>query len=107
THYRVYDLNVRRELGTIVRSEGQINCLEFWKTSHLFCGTERGDILIWKTNQWDQLPSLKGHTDRVNSISVHPSGILALSVSKDKTLKLWDLEKGLVAHTNKLEQEAE
>lgn len=100
-------MTTRRELGTITRSEGAITCLEFFGTSHLFCGTERGDVLVWKTNHWEQMPSLKGHTGRVNGVSVHPSGVLALTTSQDKTLKLWDLEKGVVAHTNKLEQEAE
>jgi protein MAK11 len=104
---KVYDMTTKRELGTITRSEGMVTCLEFYGSTHLFCGTERGDILAWKSHHWEQLPSLKGHTDRVNSVSVHPSGALALSVSKDKTLKLWDLSKGIVAHTNKLEHEAD
>lgn len=100
-------MSTRRELGTITRNEGQITALEFFKTTHLFCGTERGDVLVWKTNHWEQMPSMKGHTGRVNSVSVHPSGVLALTVSQDKTLRLWDLEKGAVVHTNKLEQEAD
>jgi len=100
-------MTTRRELGTITRSEGAITCLEFFSSSHLFCGTERGDVLVWKAHHWEQLPSLKGHTGRVNAVSVHPSGVLALTVSQDKTLKLWDLAKGSVAHTNKLEQEAD
>lgn len=50
---------------------------------------------------------MKGHTGRVNSVSVHPSGVLALTVSQDKTLRLWDLEKGVSVHTNKLEHEAD
>lgn len=50
---------------------------------------------------------MKGHTGRVNSVSVHPSGVLALTVSQDKTLRLWDLEKGAAVHTNKLEHEAD
>lgn len=104
---RVYDMSTRRELGTITRSEGQITALEFFKSTHLFCGTERGDVLVWKTHHWEQMPSMKGHTGRVNSVSVHPSGVLALTVSQDKTLRLWDLEKGASVHTNKLEHEAE
>lgn len=40
------------------------------------------------------LRSLKGHSGRINSIDVHPSGKVALSVGKDKTLKMWDLMRG-------------
>lgn len=100
-------MTTRRELGTISQNEGLITYLEFHKSSHLFCGTEKGDILIWKANHWQQYPSLTGHTDRINSISVHPSGVLALSTSKDKTLKLWNLKTGQISHTNKLAEAAD
>ena len=100
-------MTTRRELGPITRSEGQITCFHFYNDTHLFCGTEKGHILVWKVKHWEQLPSLQGHTGRVNSISVHPKGSLALSTSQDKTLKLWDLAKGTVVHTNKLKFEAD
>lgn len=96
----------RRELGNISKNEGVVTCLEFYKDTHLFCGTETGKILVWSAPHWHNLPTMTGHYDRVNSISVHPSGVLALSVSKDKSLRLWDLSKGVAAHTNKLDQEA-
>ena len=38
----------------------------------------------------------------VNSIAVHPSGRLALSVSADSTLRLWNLVKGKSAHESTL-----
>ena len=34
------------------------------------------------------------HTDIVNQIAIFPSGRVAVSVSKDKTLKVWNLEEG-------------
>lgn len=37
---------------------------------------------------------LSGHKEAITSISIHPSGKLALSVSKDNTLKLWNLVQG-------------
>jgi protein MAK11 len=35
-----------------------------------------------------------GHKGRVNSVAVHPSGKVALSVGKDRTLRMWDLMRG-------------
>ncbi len=35
---------------------------------------------------------LKGHTDGVNSVALASNGKRAISASRDKTLKLWDLE---------------
>lgn len=43
----------------------------------------------------------------VTSISVHPSGRLALSTSRDGTLRLWNLVKGKSAHSLKLGEAAE
>lgn len=43
----------------------------------------------------------------VNSIALHPSGRLALSVSQDSSLRLWNLVKGKSAHESTLKQPAE
>jgi WD40 repeat protein len=37
---------------------------------------------------------LGGHKGAVIDVTVHPSGKLALSISKDNTLKLWNLVQG-------------
>ena len=38
--------------------------------------------------------TLTGHADRVNSVALTPDGRRAVSGSRDKTLKVWDLETG-------------
>ena len=38
--------------------------------------------------------SLEGHTHGVNGVAVTADGRFAVSASKDKTLKVWDLGKG-------------
>ena len=43
----------------------------------------------------------------MTSISVHPSGRLALSTSRDGTLRLWNLVKGKCAHTLVLDDPAD
>lgn len=48
------------------------------------------------------LRSLKGHKGRVNSVAVHPSGKVALSVGKDRTLRMWDLMRGKGSASTKL-----
>lgn len=42
---------------------------------------------------------MKGHTAPIIQLSTHPSGVLTLSVSKDKTLKTWSLITGRPVHT--------
>jgi len=48
------------------------------------------------------LRSLKGHKGRVNSVAVHPSGKVALSVGKDRALRMWDLMRGKGVASTKL-----
>jgi len=40
------------------------------------------------------LRTLEGHSDWVNHVAVSPDGRRAVSTSRDKTLKVWDLESG-------------
>lgn len=40
------------------------------------------------------LQVMTGHRKEITSISIHPSGKLALSTSRDSTLRIWDLVKG-------------
>jgi WD40 repeat protein len=36
--------------------------------------------------------TLNGHSNWVNAVAIAPDGKLAISASKDNTLKVWDLE---------------
>ena len=53
------------------------------------------------------MKSLRGHRHEVCSIAIHHTGALALTTSRDKTLRLWDLVKGRTTFQSKLEEEAE
>ncbi|KAJ7860461.1 WD40-repeat-containing domain protein [Mycena olivaceomarginata] len=56
---------------------------------------------------WAVLRALRGHKGRVNSVAVHPTGKVALSVGKDRTLRMWDLMRGKGCASTKLGKEAE
>lgn len=40
----------------------------------------------------------------MNSVAIHPSGKVALSVGYDKTLRMWDLMRGKGSASTKLEK---
>ncbi|KAH9962668.1 WD40-repeat-containing domain protein [Russula dissimulans] len=104
---KVWDLRRRREVGGLMQHEGSITDLMFPSRSHLISASEDGTLCVFRARDWVLLRSLKGHKGRVNSVSVHPSGKVALSVGKDRTLYMWDLMRGRRAASMKLGFEGE
>jgi len=81
---------------------GSITELHFPSRSHLISASEDGTIAIFHARDWVVLRVLKGHKGRINSIGIHPSGKVALSVGIDKTLRMWDLMRGKGSASTKL-----
>lgn len=106
-HIRIYDLQKRKELGTLLSHQGTVTTLKFSnegisdesqkhestdKTGKwLLSGSEDGKIIIWRTKDWEMFSTLKGHQARINDLAIHPSGRVAISVSEDQTIRLWNL----------------
>ena len=66
--------------------------------SHLLSGSADGAIAVWRASDWLCLDVLHGHRAAVVSVSAHPSGRLALSLSSDARMVMWDLTKCRVVH---------
>lgn len=108
-HIRIYDLQKRKELGTLLSHQGTVTTLRFSSEDNykkgdsnapvtteksgrwLLSGSEDGKIIIWRTKDWEIFGTLKGHEQRINDLAIHPSGRVAISVSNDKTIRLWNL----------------
>lgn len=104
---KVWDLRRRREIGALSQHTGSITSVTFPTSQHLLATSVDATLSLFRTNDWALLKSLKGHSGRVNSVDVHPTGRVALSVGKDQTLKMWDLMRGRGAASLALGQEAE
>uniref|UniRef100_A0A3B5A7U1 PAK1 interacting protein 1 n=1 Tax=Stegastes partitus TaxID=144197 RepID=A0A3B5A7U1_9TELE len=103
---QLYDMKKRIEHGALLHHDGTITCLEFSGSSHLLSGGEDGLLCVWSTKKWECLKSIKAHKGHVTSMSVHPSGKLALSVGTDKTLRTWNLITGRSAFIKNIKQNA-
>uniref|UniRef100_A0A3Q1FW37 PAK1 interacting protein 1 n=1 Tax=Acanthochromis polyacanthus TaxID=80966 RepID=A0A3Q1FW37_9TELE len=103
---QLYDMKKRIEHGALLHHDGSITCLEFYGSSHLLSGGEDGLLCVWSTKKWECLKSIKAHKGHVTSMSVHPSGKLALSVGTDKTLRTWNLVNGRSAFIKNIKQNA-
>ncbi|KAF8075163.1 WD40-repeat-containing domain protein [Lyophyllum atratum] len=104
---KVWDLRRRKEIGGLMHHEGSITHLVFPSRSHLLSASEDGTLCLFRARDWSVLRALKGHKGRVNAIAVHPSGKVALSVGRDKTLRMWDLMRGKGCASTKLGKEGE
>merc|ERR1712224_744645 len=61
-------------------------------------------LRIWRVADWACIHVLGGHKAGITSLSVHPSGKLALSGSKDKTMRLWNLLEGRCAYISRFKE---
>ncbi|KAG7094140.1 hypothetical protein E1B28_007752 [Marasmius oreades] len=104
---KVWDLRRKKEIGGLMHHEGSITHLHFPSRSHLLSASEDGTLCLFHARDWRVLRALKGHKGRVNCIAVHPSGKLALSVGRDRTLRMWDLMRGKGCASTKLGKEGE
>ena len=104
-HINLYNLKKRVEHGSILKHQGTISALEFYKDSHLLSCGEDGLMCIWRVKDWECMKEMKGHRGGINDVSIHPSGKLALTVGRDRTMRTWDLIKGRVLYVSKLKRE--
>ncbi|GLI69685.1 hypothetical protein VaNZ11_014373 [Volvox africanus] len=110
----MYDMKAERDLGILLNPcDGAVPCLEFFMPesrsapSHMLSGSADGAINIWRCKDWEHLKVMRGHKASVNSLAVHRSGRLALSVARDKAIRMWNLSKGRTSYTAPLESEAD
>ena len=99
---RIYNMQTNKSAGELAgKHTGTITCLQFYGDSFLLSGSEDNTICIWRVQDWECLHILGGHKNLVNDLSIHPSGKIALSISKDNTLKLWNLiEFSYISHVS-------
>ncbi|XP_076035231.1 p21-activated protein kinase-interacting protein 1-like [Oratosquilla oratoria] len=95
---RVFDLKKRREVGMIMEHEGTVTSLKVHASSHVFSTADDGKLCIFKKGKWECEKLLPAHNGGAVSVSVHPTGKMALTVGKDRKLKTWNLIKGRRAY---------
>ncbi|KAI8353962.1 WD40-repeat-containing domain protein [Mortierella sp. GBAus27b] len=102
---QLYDLKRRKELGALLQHQGTISSLKFHNRTHMLSGSDDGKVCVWRSKDWECLKIMKGHQGTVHSIAIHPSGKIALSVSADRSVRLWNLMLGKQASMTRLQAE--
>jgi len=104
---KIYDLKNKKEVGSIIKHSAKITSLQFHQNSHLISGSEDGQMCIFRSKDWECIRSIKAHKECINCISIHPSGKIALTCSRDRTLRIWNLSNGRCAYDERLNYEPE
>lgn len=101
----VLNLKKRKLLQT---AEIAVICASFVGDTHVICGCDDGSVLIYEITKGSMNleKTLCGHKGSVTSISVHPSGKVLLSLSKDNTMRTWNLIKGRCAYVTNIKSQA-
>ena len=73
-----------------------ISCLfPLMKFNLLITGSNDGVIKVWGT-QYNLVHSFVGHRDMITDLFLINNGPMVLSASRDSTLRLWNLETGIL-----------
>jgi WD40 repeat protein len=49
-------------------------------------------VKVWNSNDWFLQMVFVGHTQSVTSLVVYPEGPAIMTASKDKTIRVWNLD---------------
>jgi protein MAK11 len=99
---RLYDVKKRKEYGSLGgHHSGDITDIKF-HGKYMLSASDDQKINLWRTKDWEYLKTLKGHRGKINSMAIHPTGKIALSVASDRYAIVWNLMTGRKASVNKL-----
>ncbi|KAL8129497.1 hypothetical protein V2J09_018652 [Rumex salicifolius] len=110
---KLYDLSTCSEIGSLIpHSSSSVTSLAFFTPPslsfprNLISASEDGSVSIYDADPFVLLKSVPVHKRAVNDIAVHPSGRLALTVSRDSCLGMVNLVRGRRSFCCRLDNEA-
>ena len=60
---------------------------------------DSGEVILWRTSDWEKAGAIKSHRDAIYGLSVHPSGRQLATASYDKLIKLWAWDGSVATET--------
>lgn len=104
TRLTVYSVPDMQKLKSMSKSADVIHGIDFRSDGKLFAlGNSAGNVQVFDSASKKLIRNLKGHKGPVRKIKFSPNKVNLLSISDDKTFKVWDIPteteiKSVVAH---------
>lgn len=94
--FKIWDVPTGECVRTIAIEDGSIlTGLVFHPQGHLLASGHYNSLIrLWDPDSGDCRQVLRGHTNRVWTVSFHPQGHLLASGGEDAVVRLWDLASG-------------
>jgi Prp8 binding protein len=91
TTAKVWDARQKREVTTL-QHDFQVTAVALdFETNKAYTGGIDNMITQWDFRESKKVMGLKGHTDTITSLSIHPKGTHLLSNSMEGSIKTWDI----------------
>lgn len=92
---KIWDAKTGKLLSTILIEHGEQGWSLAWTKDDKLISGDNGSITIYDTATWQQVATLEGHKDGVETISLFHNDRLLASTSWDNTVRLWNLDSNL------------
>ena len=87
----IYSIVSNTQEGEINCQQGAINKIRI-VGDMVLTGGEDGSVCVWKLGSWERVHRAKEHKS-IETMDVHPSGKIMITVGKERKLILWNLLK--------------